>query len=375
MDVGAFAAAGLYDEGAADAPQRLELLEYLVSLGCTVEEMVAANHRGRLFALSGDRVTIPGRDEFSLQDIAERTGGELEAVVKIWRALGFVEPAPDEGVACEADIAAVQTTLDLAEVMGLPTALGVCRVIAASLARISDAISSAVRGRLPDLALEVAGSEVATARTFGAVAEFVPRTGQALDTLFRHHLEHARMNWERTDSGDLAALGGVRLGIGFADLSGFTGLTESLSLPELSNLLTVFEEVADDIVRDQHGRVVKYIGDAVMYVTPDAGGAVRVAQGLLHAAQIRGMQARAGVAAGVVLALEGDYFGPVVNLAARLTAMAEAGEILLTADVAERLGDAVATVALGAREVRGFTQQVEVARLAITSDDGGSRPV
>jgi class 3 adenylate cyclase len=191
----------------------------------------------------------------------------------------------------------------------------------------------------------------------------VPRMGLALDALFRHHLESARMNWERTDSGDLAQSGGVRVGVGFTDLSGFTGLTESLSLPELSSLLTLFEEVADDIVRQHQARVVKYIGDAVMYVAVDAVSAVRVAQGLLAAAQMRGMQARAGVAAGTVLALEGDYFGPVVNLAARLAAMAEAGEVMVTADVAERVGGDIETVALGAREVRGFTQAIEVARL------------
>jgi class 3 adenylate cyclase len=367
VDVGELTAAGLYDETAPDAAGRLELLEYLIAQGCTIEEMVAAEQRGRLFALSGDRIVIPGRDEFSLRDIAERTGSDLETVAKIWRALGFVELGPDDGIACEADLVAVHTTVDLANVMGLPAALGVCRVIAASLARISEAISSAVRGQVPDLALDVAGSEVATARTFGAVAQFVPRTGQALDALFRHHLENARMNWERSDSGDLAASGGIRVGIGFADLSGFTGLTESLSLPELSSLLTVFEEVADDVVREQQGRVVKYIGDAVMYVTPDAAAAVRVAQGLLRAAQTRGMQARAGVAAGAVLSLEGDFFGPVVNLAARLAAMADAGEVLLTADVAERLDGELSAVALGAREVRGFTRPVEIARLAITS--------
>lgn len=364
---GKFAAAGLYDESASDATARLELLEYLVDQGCTIEEMVAANCRGRLFALSGDRIVIPGRDEFSLRDIAERTGADLDAITKIWRALGFVDPGPDEGVACEADLAAIATTVDLANVMGMPAALGICRVVAASLARISDAMASAVRGQIPDLALNVAGSEVATARAFGAVAQFVPRTGQALDALFRHHLENARMNWERTDSGDLAAAGGVRLGVGFADLSGFTGLTEGLSLPELSNLLTAFEEVANEIVREQHGRVVKYIGDAVMYVTPDAVAAVRVAQGLLSAARIRGMQARAGVAAGVVLSLEGDYFGPVVNLAARLTAMAEADQVLVTAAVAAQLDGEVATDPLGAREVRGFAQPVEITRLAATS--------
>jgi len=363
VDVGDFVAAGLYDESAPNAGQRLELLEFLVAEGCSLEEMVAADERGRLFALNGDRIIMPGRDEFTLHDIAARTGADLELVTKIWRALGFVESDPGVGVACEADVVAIETVVDLSSLVGLPSALGVCRVIGASLARISDAISSAVRGTLPDLALDIAGSEVATARAFGSVATNVPRTGKALDALFRHHLESARMNWERTDSNDLAESGGIRVGVGFTDLAGFTGLTESLSMPELTNLLTVFEEVADDIVRENQGRVVKYIGDAVMYVTPNAVSTVKVAQQLLEAAQLRGMQARAGVAVGIVLALEGDYFGPVVNLAARLAAMADAGEVLVTADVVERLGGEVATVALGAREVRGFTQAIEVARL------------
>jgi class 3 adenylate cyclase len=188
-----------------------------------------------------------------------------------------------------------------------------------------------------------------------------------LDASFRHHIEVARMNWERSDSDDLADSGGVRLAVGFADLSGFTGLTENLTMTELTNLLTVFEEVADDIVRAHHGRVVKYIGDAVMYVTPDPIAATRVAQDLVAAAVMRGMLARAGVAAGVVLALEGDFFGPVVNLAARLAAMAEPGEILTTSEVVARLDATLPTVALGRREVRGFTRAVEVARLAIAS--------
>jgi class 3 adenylate cyclase len=363
VDLGELATAGLYDASAPDATQRLELIEFLLDEGCTLEEMVAANERGRLFALSGDRVIIEGRDEFSLTDIASRTGADLETVTRIWRALGFVQTDPDVGVASEADVIAMQTCIDLSGTLGLSATLGVCRVLAASLARVADAISSAVRGQVPTLSLDVAGSEVATARAFGAVAHFVPRTGQALDALFRHHLEGARMNWERTDSSDLLESGGVRVGIGFTDLSGFTGLTENLTMNELTNLLTVFEEVADEIVRDNHGRVVKYIGDAVMYVTPDAAAAVKVAQELLNAAQVRGMQARAGVAVGVVLALEGDFFGPVVNLAARLVAMADAGEVLVTNDVVERLGGTVATVALGAREVRGFRQAIEVARL------------
>ncbi|HVS67589.1 MAG TPA: adenylate/guanylate cyclase domain-containing protein, partial [Mycobacteriales bacterium] len=128
-------------------------------------------------------------------------------------------------------------------------------------------------------------------------------------------------------------------------------------------LLTVFEVVADGIVREEDGRVVKYIGDAVMYVTHDASSAVRVAQRLLGAAEMRGMQARAGVTVGVALALEGDFFGPVVNLAARLVAMAGPGEVLVTDEVIARLEDKVEAVPLGPRVVRGFTNEIEVARL------------
>jgi class 3 adenylate cyclase len=363
MDLAALTAAGLYDAAAPEAEQRRELLDYLTALGCTLEEMVAAHARGRLFALGGDRVVVPGRDEFSLAEIATRTGADLETVTAIWRALGFVDPGPDEGVACEADVLAVQTIVEMTALMGLPGVLGVCRVIAAGLTRVSEAVSTAVRPQLPTLALTISGSEATTARAFGQVATFVPRIGAALDALFRHHLESSRMNWERSDSVDLVALGGVRLGVGFADLSGFTGLTETLTLPELSSLLTVFEEVADQVVRAEDGRVVKYIGDAVMFVTHGAPSAMRVARGLIEAAQIRGMQARVGLAIGAVLALEGDYFGPVVNLAARLVAMAEPGEVLVTGDVAAQAGDEIATVALGARAVRGFTQPIELARL------------
>jgi class 3 adenylate cyclase len=367
VDLGEYERAGLYNPVSPEADQRVELLAHLEEQGCSLAEMVAANARGRLFALSGDRIINPGRDQFSLQDLADRTGADLEVIIKIWRALGFVGAEPDVPVASEADVVAISTAVEISALVGLPAALGVCRVIASSLARVSDAIATAVRGVLPNLSLDVAGSELATAQAFGAVSSYVPRTGQALDAFFRHHIEAARMNWERTDSADLIDSGAIRVGVGFADLAGFTGITENLSMAELTGLLTVFEEVAEDVVRDNFGRVVKFIGDAVMYVTPDAPSAVKVAQGLLEAAEERGMHARAGVAAGEVLALEGDFFGPVVNLAARLAAMADPGEVLITAEVADKLDGALATVSLGPRVVRGFTQTIDVARLAVTS--------
>jgi class 3 adenylate cyclase len=363
VDLGEYEAAGLYDPAAPDAADRADLIAYLAGIGCTVEEMVAANARGRLFALAGDRVVVPGRDQYSLADVAATTGASIEDIRAIWRSLGYVEAPDDEPVASPGDVESIQLIADMASLLGLQAVLGLARVVASSMARIAEATSAVVRGQVPQLALDVSHSEAVTARTFAGVATFVPRMGQALDATFRHHLEAARMNWERSDSGDLVASGGVRIGVGFADLSGFTGLTEGLTMAELSRLLTGFEEVAEDVVRRADGRVVKYIGDAVMYVTFDALSAVRVATGLVEAAHLRGMQARAGVAVGVALALQGDFFGPVVNLAARLVTMAGAGEILVTQDVAERVEAAVEVETLGPRAVRGFSHEIEIARL------------
>jgi class 3 adenylate cyclase len=363
VDLGEYEAAGLYDPYAPDADDRADLIEYLVGIGCTIEEMVAANRQGRLFALGGDRIIVPNRDQFSLADMAVETRAAIEDVRAIWRALGFVEAADDTPVASPADVEAVRTIVNMGALIGVPAVLGVARVVASSMARVADAISAAVRTSTPDLAVGFSGSEAVTARTFTAIAGNVPRVGETLDAVFRHHLEAARRHWERSDSADLLDVGGVRLGVGFADLSGFTGMTENLTMTELSSLLTVFEEVADSIVRAEDGRVVKYIGDAVMYVAHDAASAVRIAQGLLAAAEMRGMQARAGVTVGVVLSLEGDYFGPVVNLAARLVAMANPGEVLVTDEVLTRIDGAIEAVALGPRVVRGFSTAIEVARL------------
>src|SRR5436305_1826181 len=116
----------------------------------------------------------------------------------------------------------------------------------------------------------------------------------------------------------------VRCGIGFADLTGFTPLSQSMPMRELSWLLSAFEETATDTVHDGGGRVVKFLGDAVMFVAPSASTTAEIACALVNhpeAANV-GLEVRAGIAFGDVLAQDGDYFGPPVNLAARLVAVA-----------------------------------------------------
>src|SRR3954451_4116561 len=158
----------------------------------------------------------------------------------------------------------LRTAVGMSAVLGAEATLGLARVMGAAMARVGDAASTAVRGRLPSMSVAISGSELETARSFGAIAGAVPALGRGLDILFRHHLESARMHFERTDSWEIVGQGGIRVGVGFADLTGFTGLTQRLALEDLSQLLSNFETVAADVVHDHGARVVKFLGDAVM---------------------------------------------------------------------------------------------------------------
>ena len=326
-----------------------------------MEEMVAADARGRLFALAGDRLIRPDRDRFDLSEVAEMVDRPIELVTAVWRAFGLVDVG--DKVASPDDVEMLRTSLAIVDVIGIDATLGLARVMGSSLARIGDATSAAFRSRLPNMSVASSGSELQTAVAFAAISATVPSFGRAVDTLLRHHLEAARMLFERSESDDVVGEGGIRLSVGFADLCGFTGITQRLRMDELSQLMSGFETIAADVVADHGGRVVKFIGDAVMFVTTDPVSAVAAAEELVVSAEVRSLQARAGVAAGTVLALDGDYFGPVVNLAARLVSLADPGDVLASDAVIEWLGDRRESESLGARPIRGFDEPVPVARL------------
>ena len=363
MDLEALASAGLYDANAPDAVERRELLQFLVEQGCSIDEMVVAHSRGRLFALAGDRIIRPWRDQYTLDEVAERVGASVAEVRALWRAFGLVVGEPGQAVASDVDVEMVSTAVGMSGVLGVEATLGLARVMGSSMARVGDAASTSVRGNMPSMSVAVSGSELETARAFAGIALAVPALGRVLDTLFRHHLESARMHFERTESWDIVGQGGIRVGVGFTDLCGFTGLTQQLSMDNLSLLLSRFEEIATDIVNDHGARLVKFIGDAVMFVATDAPTAVEVAEALVASARVRGLTARGGVTVGATLALDGDYFGPVVNLAARLCNLAEPGTVLVSDEVVERVGNTRSALPLGPQQIRGFDDPINVSRL------------
>lgn len=351
VDFDALEAAGI-----ANAREREGLLKYLDELGFTAEEMVEAERTGRLFGLAGDALQRSGPAAYSLRTAADALGVPFHDLAGAWVALGLSVTDPDQLALSQVDIDALATWAELKQLVGDDRALALLRVAGASLERLAEAISSVVRAGLPSIQLLHTNDELATAEAYRSIAEFVPRMGSMIDAILRHHLTSARTHFEGVLRGTSQS---VTCGVGFADLSGFTALTQRLSPTELSDLLVEFGGTVSDMVHTDGGRVVKFIGDEVMWVTSSPELLVKVAVDLVEHPQAReaGLQVRAGLGYGEVLAIAGDYWGTPVNLAARLVAAAAPGQILAAADVRDELPDWQA-IALDPLTLKGFDDPV-----------------
>lgn len=351
LDFEALQAAGI-----ANPRERADLIKYLDELGFTVDEMVEAERRGRLFGLAGDVLAWSGPPIYTLQTASEVLGLSAEDVAQAWALLGLTVAGPDVPALSQTDVDALATWVALKAVLGEDGALGLLRVLGAAMARLAEAESTIIRAGTPDIQMTHTHDELATAQAYRAVAEFVPRIGALIDTVHRHHLSSARTYFEGVIQDTSAS---VTCGVGFADLSSFTALTQALAPAQLSNLLNEFGATVADVVHADGGRVVKFIGDAVMWVSPTPEQLVKAAVDLVDHPKAREaeLQVRAGLAYGTVLAINGDYFGNPVNLAARLVAAAAPGQILVASELHDKLPDWPA-IAHGPLTLKGFDAPV-----------------
>ncbi|MCH9733732.1 MAG: adenylate/guanylate cyclase domain-containing protein [Actinomycetia bacterium] len=330
--------------GVANARERAEVIEYLDGLGFTAEEMVEAESRGRLFALSGDVLPWSGRPTYSLRAAAEIVGAEVDDAARAWSVLGLTVADIDQLALSQADVDVLATWIAFAEALGGEAAFGLLRVVGGTMARLAEAEMSAwMCAQTPDIHITDTRDELASAQAYRAGAELIPDIGAMMDTVHRHHLGRARTYFEaivRHDSAELVC------GIGFADLSGFTELTQVLTSGELLALLAEFNATVTDVVNSLGGRVVKFIGDEVMWVSSTPELLAKAAVGLVEHSKAReaGLHVKAGLGYGEVLAINGDYFGNEVNLAARLVAAAEPGQILATPALNDALPQWPATI-------------------------------
>ena len=341
MDLAAYQEAGLYDPAEPTADERAELLAFLEEQGCTIDEMVWAHANGRLFALAGDRIIRPDRNQHTLADVAVMLGVDEAAVRRAWRAYGLTLRDPAEKVASPDDVNALRTHFAVVSFFGEDAGTALARVIASAMARVGEALSTTVRSS-GNSRLDIAdtGSELITARAFADAAQLVPYAGRAIDTIFRHHLEAARSLFEQAV--ELDPQRQIALAVGFVDLCDYTALSGRLDSPELAHLLTRFEEIATEVAGIAGARVVKFLGDAAFFVAPDPTTLMNAVCGLMTHPDAKGsgLSARGGLAYGRVIAQDGDFFGPPVNLASRLVSAAEPNTFLVAPAMAERLGSA-----------------------------------
>jgi class 3 adenylate cyclase len=353
-----FESLGVYDPGAPHAAQQLELLEYLVGLGATAEDL--AEYRDGLPGLASV-LAIRGGRALTLSEAVERAGVPTEKLLQITRAAGFPEPGPQDRVISErlADLAAGMAAAEA--VFGEDAVLQLVRVMGSAMARLADAIVSAFLVNVEPAVRDEDPVGLGVARANAEAGALVPTADAALDILLRQHIVAARRSIlpEATEAGFETQ----RMGVGFVDLVGSTSLAQRLSTRELGALLTTFEHGAADEITGAGGRVVKLIGDEVLYTAPDESSVCTIALTLAAVFNDHATvpQIRAGVAAGEVLLRDGDVFGPVVNLAARAVKIAGPGEVVAPVGLAMAAG--VDAEPLGLHQLSGFDEDVELCRL------------
>jgi adenylate cyclase len=276
-----------------------------------------------------------GPAEFTSVEVARAAGVELDDARRLWQALGFAPVPDDDRVFTRADVEVLRTARALIEQQNTDPAILVqlARVTGQSLARVADAQLTASAERLERARTAGAPADLAFAALAERIETLAPRLEQMLGYVWRRHLLAALLRLSAAPEADRAQT------VGFADLVGFTAMSLALDPHELSTMVDRFEAIAYEQIPARGGRVVKMIGDAVMFAADDAAAAAEIALGLVeaHARDPDLPDARAGLASGPVLAWEGDLFGPTVNLASRLANLARPGTVLVAEELGEQL--------------------------------------
>jgi class 3 adenylate cyclase len=351
-------AAGALDPMAADVSLRVQALEKLLDLGASPEELI--EHSSDLGYVAS-RLVNGAQPTMTRRELAERCGLPPTLVDRLFLAAGIPDVGIDTPWANEGDVPMLQTFAAASAIFGEDTTMQLARVVGVSTGRIAGAVASAYRTAVAPRAADADPSGLAAVESNVELAELLPTFMSAVEHLLRRHIvASTRPSTEAAAAGYDSA----RLCVAFVDLVGSTALAEQLSTAELSVVLTEFESMACDLVVQADGRVVKLIGDEIMFTNENPARGVRTVLAIQAAlrAHARLPAARAGVATGDVLTRDGDCFGPTVNLAARLVAVAAPDEALV--DEITREDAAIAGVqatTLGPRDVRGFTQPVNVA--------------
>ena len=301
-----------------------------------------------------ERSILGAKPELTAQEVADAVGITREDAQRLWRALGFPDAGDDVAFTPE-DLDALRLVHHAVERGNLDTetATRLTRAVGHTMARLADWQVSTLAEHVEKQAQHGTSRLTSALNLSEAVA---PAFEQLLVYAWRRHLAAAVSRIEALGAAEEDLLT-AELTVGFADLVSFTQLTNGLDDDALATLVESFETRCSDVVTARGGRVIKTLGDSILFVADEAVDALEIALGVVDEIGPDSdlPDVRIGLATGTVISRFGDVFGPPVNLASRLTAVARRNRVIADQATVDALPDeGYDTRVLPPRRLRGF---------------------
>lgn len=297
-----------------------------------------------------------GRPELRGREVPTLAGVPVETGRRFWQALGFTAVPGGEIAFTRRDVevlAFLAAQIDGGRDESREMLLQMARTTGQSMSRVAHMHVLAIASEIEAAVRSTDLSDSQAADRVAELAEAVVREREPfLGYIWRRHLLVAISQVVANASGQTGAEEGVT--VGFADLVEFTAASRQLTERELAEVVDHFERIIYQEVPDRGGRVIKTLGDEVMFSnpTPRAAAATALALAAACEADERLPHVRVGMAIGRTLSWEGDLYGPTVNLAHRLVGVARPGTVIVSEDLAQRLGDDDAFALVEIRDVK-----------------------
>ena len=345
--------------GASAIAQARSLVK-LRERGYSIEQLQEAVDQGRIVGYGDELVAEMVGERFTLKQAAKASGLKADVIAELIAATGLPSGALDDLGREDVEIFKHFAT---AIESGFPrdALLQTVRVYGQAASKIADAEVRLVHLHVHEpLLRKGVSSEQITDQMGTITGELLPLFSPVIDHLHRRFLNHFVEqdivgHMENEPGGEI---GQVRVAIAFADLAGYTQLTEEVGDEEAAGIVERFVANVNQSLPDE-ARILKTIGDEVMIVSPDAGSLIDWAVGFQILSNERPLP-RIGIHSGNVVFRDGDYFGREVNLAARVAARAAAGEVLVTWPVVEMAGKHLQFERIGEVKLKGFSHATEL---------------
>jgi adenylate cyclase len=313
------------------------------------------------------------------QEFCIQQGIDLSMVQRLHDALGFTPPAASDDVR-EDDLVVVELFQRLLAVgTGEDAALRLLRTYADALRRLTQAEADLYEAHVEAPLREAGATEQDLLDTSGMTgAQLPPLFQQTLTAVYRRHRQHVWLDHSIGHLERILEANGLHQRLEapacvcFVDLTGYTRLTEERGDAAAAELAGRLAALVESISRRHGGRPVRWLGDGGMLVFREPADAVAAATDMVAQAKHSGLPpAHIGIHCGPVVFQDGDIYGSTVNIAARLSARATPGEVLVSKPVADRIDQPSRMEPVGVVELKGVAQTLDVWRCSADLGPGG----